>query len=94
MRFEEYSGKKVTVITEAGYIYSPDRKQKTTDVTIAAEWFNCKEKDLVLIGSYPWTYSAVYFEEDPAVPNAIKNKNSWILEREPLSTQNLVKNHV
>ena len=72
MKFEEYTGKKVTIITDAGFIYGPDKKQRTRDKAKAATWFDCKEDELILIGSYPWTYSAVYFEEDPNVPGAVK----------------------
>lgn len=71
MKFEEYSGKKCAIITDAGYIYSQDKKKKTKDKAIAAEWYGCKEDDLLLIQN-GWGTTGVYFEEDATVPGAVK----------------------
>lgn len=92
MTFEEYTGKKCALITDRGYIYNHDKTKKTLSEKEAAEWYGCKEEDLVLIGTYPWYSSAVYFEKDPEVENAVKIsywhiRNSAPKQEDPLSVQ-------
>lgn len=62
MTFEEYTGKKVAVVSNSGYIYNHDKTKKTLNEDLAAAWYGCKKEDLVLIYPYSWTQSGVYLE--------------------------------
>ena len=62
MTFEEYTGKKVAVISNSGYIYNHDKTKKTLSEDLAAEWYGCKKEDLVFIYPYSWGQSGVYIE--------------------------------
>lgn len=62
MTFEEYTGKKVAVISNSGYIYNYDKTKKTLSEDLAATWYGCKKEDLVFIYPYSWGQSGVYLE--------------------------------
>ena len=62
--FEEYTGKKCAVISDAGFIYSKDKSKKTTSKKEAASWYGCEEEDLVCIYSYSYIQSGYYFEKE------------------------------
>lgn len=62
MTFEEYTGKKVAIISNAGYIYNHDKTKKTLSKDIAADWYGCKKDELVCISAYQYAQTGVYLE--------------------------------